>query len=97
MGMLGVGPSLTSFLVNGSGWLGAAVLLLAYALVSFKKMQPDSGSYQLMNAAGSALLIVNTVYYHAFPSAFVNLIWIFIAIVAYLRARNRGTPLSNES
>ncbi len=82
---------MTKFLVNGSGWLGAVVLLLAYALVSFKKMQPDSGPYQLMNAAGSALLIVNTVYYHAFPSAFVNLIWIFIAIAAYFRVRARAT------
>ena len=84
---------MTKFLVNGSGWLGAAVLLLAYALVSFKKMQPDSGAYQLMNAAGSALLIVNTVYYHAIPSAFVNLIWIFIAIVAYFRVRAHNTVM----
>ena len=81
---------MTNFLVNGSGWLGAAVLLLAYALVSFKKMKPDSGSYQIMNAAGSALLIVNTLYYRAFPSAFVNLIWIFIAIAAYFRVRARS-------
>jgi len=81
---------MTKFLVDGSGWLGAAVLLLAYALVSFKKMPPDSGAYQLMNAGGSALLIVNTVFYRAFPSAFVNLIWIFIATAAYLRVKRRA-------
>jgi hypothetical protein len=81
---------MTKFLVDGSGWLGAAVLLLAYALVSFKKMKPDSGIYQFMNAVGSALLIVNTLYYRAFPSAFVNLIWIFIAIAAYFRVRARA-------
>jgi hypothetical protein len=81
---------MTKFLVNGSGWLGAAVLLFAYALVSFKKMRPDAGAYQLMNALGSALLIVNTLYYRAFPSAFVNLIWIFIAIAAYFRMRSQS-------
>jgi len=81
---------MTKFLVDGSGWLGAAVVLLADALVSFKKMKPDSGTYQFMNAAGSALLIVNTLYYRAFPSAFVNLIWIFIAIAAYFRVRTRA-------
>jgi len=81
---------MTKLLVDGIGWLGAAVLLLAYALVSFKKMKPDSGYYQLMNAGGSAFLIVNTLYYRAIPSAFVNLIWIFIAIAAYLRVRARA-------
>jgi hypothetical protein len=63
--------------------------------VSFRKLPPDAGAYQVMNAAGSALLIVNTVFYHAFPSAFVNLIWIFIAIAAYLRIKRR--PVGNTA
>ena len=67
------------------GWLGAGLLLTAYGLVSFKKLRPDSGYYQISNAAGSLGLIVNTLYYRAFPSAFVNLIWILIAILASYR------------
>jgi hypothetical protein len=69
------------------GWLGAGLLLLAYGLVSFQKLRADSGYYQLLNAAGSCFLIVNTAYYHAYPSAFVNLIWIIIAILASYRMR----------
>lgn len=72
------------------GWLGAGLLLLAYGLVSFQKLRADSGHYQLLNAVGSCCLIVNTVYYRAYPSAFVNLIWIIIAVVASYRMRLRA-------
>jgi hypothetical protein len=78
---------MTKFWADAAGWLGAALLLTAYGLVSFKKMQPDSGMYQLLNAVGSALLIVNTVFYRAYPSAFVNVVWIFIAAISFLRFR----------
>jgi hypothetical protein len=77
------------FAVDLVGWMGAALLLAAYAMVSFRKLRADSGSYQLLNAIGSCCLIVNTVYYRAYPSAFVNVIWILIAILASIRARQR--------
>lgn len=73
------------------GWLGAGLLLTAYGLVSFKKLRPESGIYQMLNATGSACLIVNTLYYRAYPSAFVNVIWIMIAISASYRLRRRAT------
>ncbi|MBZ5522603.1 MAG: hypothetical protein LAP21_10230 [Acidobacteriia bacterium] len=81
---------MTRVLIELAGWLGAALLLLAYAMVSFRKLRPDSVAYQLMNFIGSCLLVVNTVYLHAYPSAMVNIVWIFIAIVAYIRAVARG-------
>ena len=75
--------------IDLAGWLGAGVLLIAYGLVSFDKLRAESFRYQFLNAAGSFLLIVNTVYYRAYPSAFVNVAWIVIAFVASVRARNR--------
>ncbi|HET9418445.1 MAG TPA: hypothetical protein VFO30_03815 [Chthoniobacterales bacterium] len=61
------------------GWIGAVALLLAYAMVSFNKVAGDSPAYQLLNIAGSILLAANTIAYRAYPSTFVNLIWIGIA------------------
>jgi hypothetical protein len=81
---------MTRFAVDLAGWFGAGLLLLAYALVSFKTLRADSGYYQLLNAVGSCFLIVNTVYYRAYPSAFVNLIWIIIALLASYRLRSRA-------
>ena len=71
------------------GWLGAGALLLAYSLVSFKRLHAVSSRYQLLNAFGSCCLIVNTVYYRAYPSAFVNVIWVVIAILASVNARSK--------
>jgi hypothetical protein len=81
---------MTRLIVDLVGWLGAGVLLLAYGLVSFKKLSVDSGYYQLLNVVGSCFLIVNTVYYRAYPSALVNLIWIIIALLASYRMRSRA-------
>jgi len=66
------------------GWIGAFLLLLAYALVSFKKLAADSLVYQGLNVAASVLLAINTIYHRAFPSSFVNIVWTFIAIFAIL-------------
>lgn len=66
------------------GWIGAFLLLLAYALVSFKSLAADSLAYQGMNVVASILLAVNTLYHRAYPSSFVNIVWTFIAIFAIL-------------
>jgi hypothetical protein len=62
------------------GWAGAAALLVAYAMISFKKSEGDSTAYQFLNIVGSLLLAVNTISYGAYPSSFVNMIWIGIAV-----------------
>ena len=81
---------MTQWLADLAGWTGALILLLAYGMVSFKKLRPDAGWYQWLNAIGSGLLIVNTVYHRAYPSAFVNGVWILIAISAQMRAMAGG-------
>ena len=80
---------MTKLLIDLLGWSGALLLLGAYACVSFKRLSADSVAYQIVNGLGSLFLIVNTLYYHAFPSAFVNLVWIGIAIVAGVRVRGQ--------
>lgn len=86
--MIGVLPNM-KLLIDFLGWAGAFLLLGAYACVSFKKLRADSVSYQLANGLGSCFLVVNTIYYHAFPSAFVNVIWIGIAVAAGWRLRSQ--------
>ena len=73
-----------ALIFDSLGWIGAFLLLLAYALVSFKKLAADSLAYQGMNVAASILLAINTLYHRAYPSSFVNIVWTFIAIFAIL-------------
>ena len=67
------------------GWCGALIVLLAYALVSTRCVEGDSLRYQSLNVAGASLLLANTAYEGAYPSSFVNAIWIGIAIFALYR------------
>lgn len=69
-----------NILVDIVGWLGVVTLLIAYVLVSTKRIEGDSVVYQVMNLVGAALLIVNSSYYGAFPSVGVNVIWVGIAV-----------------
>ena len=69
------------------GWIGSALVVAAYALNIAKRMASDSIPYFLLNITGSACLTANTLYHHALPSAIVNIIWVFIAVMAMTRKR----------
>ena len=71
-----------TLLIDILGWIGAIGLLAAYVLISAKKVEGDSTSYQLLNLVGSFFLILNTLYYGAYPSSFLNLFWIAVALYA---------------
>jgi hypothetical protein len=68
------------FWFDAIGWAGAAALLVAYAMVSHKKLEGDSATYQALNISGSLLLAANTIFYGSYPSTFVNFIWAAIAV-----------------
>ena len=61
------------------GWAGAILFLIAYGLVSAKKVESDSGWYQGINIVAGTLLIINTLSLRAYPSAWLNIIWVGIA------------------
>ncbi len=64
------------------GWIGSIEVILAYGLNSYQKIKSDSLLFQILNLTGAGFLIANTVYYGAFPSAFINVVWVIIAIPA---------------
>ncbi len=82
-------------LLNLLGWAGAFLLLLAYALVSFRKLEADSQTYQWLNITASVLLLINTLYYGAYPSSFVNAAWTIIAFFAILTIKRRYGKSAN--
>lgn len=69
------------------GWVGAALLLVAYAMISSKKLEADSNAYQFLNVIGSLFLVANTIFYRAYPSSFVNVIWAGIAVLSITTRR----------
>ncbi|HEX3950858.1 MAG TPA: hypothetical protein VHW95_13455 [Steroidobacteraceae bacterium] len=77
--------------ISIAGWTAAALILAAYGLLSFGKIQPRSWVYQLMNIVGAAGFIVNCAYNSAWPSVALNVVWMGIAFYA-LRRNYRSTP-----
>ncbi|MBL8017468.1 MAG: hypothetical protein JNK43_09375 [Ignavibacteria bacterium] len=69
-------------LIDIVGWTGSICVLAAYGLLSLHKLTAHSKLYQALNILGSLCLILNTIFYSAYPSTFVNIVWLIIAIFA---------------
>lgn len=75
------------FAVEAAGWTGALLILAAYALVSMRRVAPDSIAYQAMNIVGAAGFVINGLAHGAMPSAVLNIIWIGIGVFVLSRRR----------
>lgn len=62
------------------GWAGAVIGLVAYFLLSVNKMSGTSLQYQTLNITSAILVFTNSFYHGAYPSAMVNVVWVFIAL-----------------
>jgi hypothetical protein len=83
-----------TIMVEVIGWVGAALILGAYALLSAGKVVARSKAYQWMNIVGAAAFILNSGWNGAYPSAAVNVIWMGIGTWALLNSRRAS---SNET
>lgn len=72
-------------LINILGWIGSVLVIGAYGLNSYQKINSSSVAFQLMNLIGGILLILNSVYKEAYPFTFINSVWVVIAIGSLLR------------
>lgn len=82
------------WIIDFLGWLGSAEVILAYVLVSYERLSATSRWFQWLNLTGSIGLFINTVYYGAFPSTLVNIVWFFIAAFALYRIIRRPNTSS---
>jgi hypothetical protein len=74
-------------LIEIMGWIGAIEVLLAYGLISLNKVDSKSLFFQLLNLTGGLLLIVYTLHLKSYASAFVNIVWVLVAVVSIYRIK----------
>ena len=67
-------------IMNILGWTGAALYLIAFGMISAKKVESDSWLYQGMNIVAGIMLIIFNFYLNAYPSVGLNIAWVGIAI-----------------
>lgn len=84
-------------IVDILGYIGMVVLLASFGLISMNKITANHASYQWMNLIGSIFLMINTYYYGALPSALLNLVWLFIALVYLIKIYQRTTKSKTSS
>ncbi len=89
--------TIAEFAVEAAGWIGAALILLAYLLLSMGKVTGQSPLYQWMNVAGAAGFIVNGWWHGALPSAVLNVIWMMIGGVTLWRIAASRRSLQESS
>ena len=73
------------FMMEFVGWIGGALILAGYYLLSAGKVTAKSPSYQWLNVVGAAGFIANSGWNGAWPSAVLNVIWVGIGVVALIR------------
>lgn len=69
-----------------AGWIGSFTILMAYGLLSARKISANSKMYQFLNIIGSLFLILNTLYHRAIPPATLNLFWLGIGLYSLFRS-----------
>jgi hypothetical protein len=73
------------------GWSGSILVILAYGLNSYQKLKSDSLGFNFFNLVGGVLLIFYSFYKQADANAFINIVWVLIALIAIIRfVQNRS-------
>jgi hypothetical protein len=73
--------------IEVAGWIGASLIVGAYALLSSGKLTGDSKVYHYMNIVGAMGFVVNSGWNGAYPSAALNVVWLGIGSYALLQRR----------
>ncbi len=74
------------------GWIGAALILLSFWLLTHKVVHSHSYTYLYLNLMGATFLMYETWRLRAHASFVLNLIWVFIAIYGLGWAHKRTAP-----
>ena len=76
-----------SIIVECIGWIGAIVVLIAFFLISTHRTDATKPVFHWLNIVGAIGLIIHTSYNSAFPSAFVNIIWVGVAFFSLIKLK----------
>lgn len=67
---------------NALGWAGAIVYILAYLLLSLKKISSHSTWFNGLNFLGAVGVTIAAFYNHDIPSVVLNVVWGAIALAS---------------
>lgn len=80
---------MSNILINVAGWAGSFFLVAAYGLNTYQRIKSDSIIFYILNITGGIFLTVYSIFVHAYPNVFINVVWIIIAIPAFFKVLKR--------
>jgi len=72
-------------LIQIAGWIGTFLIVLAYFLVSYRKVDGSSKIYQTMNLLGALGVGVTVFHQEVWSAVVLQVAWGIIAIVALIK------------
>ena len=85
-----------NILVEIMGWIGSVLIVGSYALNITGRLEATHKLYVLANILGGLFFVVNTYFHQAYPSMFVNIVWVIIAIVM-LNKKDKNKEANTKS
>ena len=70
--------------INILGWYGTLAIVIAYVLVSFSFILPNSMLFQVLNGTGAIGIVIISLYKKAYQPAVLNIIWTLVAFIAII-------------
>jgi hypothetical protein len=71
------------------GWIASVLIVGSYALNITGKLEATNKWYVWANIIGGFLFIINTYFHQAYPSMFVNIVWVIIAFVMIFKTKRK--------
>jgi hypothetical protein len=72
------------------GWIASVLIVGSYALNITGRLKANSKWYVWANIIGGLFFVINTYFHQAYPSMFVNIVWVIIAFVMIFKNKNRA-------
>ena len=67
------------------GWIGMLLIILAYYLLSKKRLKSNDIRYHLLNGFGGVGLLISSAYVKLWPVAVLNIFWTLVAIYSIIK------------
>jgi hypothetical protein len=77
-------PPIEMPMIEWAGWVGGALILVAYALVTTGRLSGKSATFQVLNVVGAFGLALNSWAHDAIPPAALDAAWCVIGIAALI-------------
>jgi hypothetical protein len=77
-----------SLITEGMGWIGIALVLLAYGLLTAGAVGPGDRTFHALNALGAVGIAVDASAQRNWQPMVLNAVWFVVAVVGFALAGN---------